>query len=273
MRTAALLTAVLSYLPSLTTAQNNVFNETAYLTCPYASMDLYNTTGSVNSTGRVGFRFGDQGGKLTADEYYLSVTFDERRTPNTKYGTYKPEVTHYTHSWLSVPRYLRGNACVYHLQPQNASASGTGMNGCEGVLSQKCYDAILNKKINLPSANDEKQRCSAFYVTKEMEEECGNMFDFDSSQGPWASANGKCPKSRHIKSILYKYVLILLSQATRSTLVTKPARLTARRVCPDWKTCVHMRQIEYHRSRRFPTRVIPLTGTTDMYCKRVHSSL
>jgi len=190
MHTVALLTAVLSCLFSLTMAQNDTFNLTAYKTCPYDGVgaDLYNATGSVNSTGRVGFRFDPVAG-WGLEEYSLSVTFDEKRTPNTKYGTYKPEVIHYTHSWLSVPQYSKGNACVYQLRAQNASASGTGMNGCEGVLSQKCYDSLLNSAFDFPSPKAQKQRCPAFNITEAIMEACGNMTDDSASRGSFVIPN------------------------------------------------------------------------------------
>ena len=197
MHTVALLTAVLSCLFSLTMAQNDTFNLTAYKTCPYDGVgaDLYNATGSVNSTGRVGFRFDPVAG-WGLEEYSLSVTFDEKRTPNTKYGTYKPEVIHYTHSWLSVPQYSKGNACVYQLRAQNASASGTGMNGCEGVLSQKCYDSLLNSTFDFPSPKAQKQRCPAFNITEAIMEACSNMTDDSASRGPFVIPNGKFPEYR-----------------------------------------------------------------------------
>jgi hypothetical protein len=200
-RSAALLTTLLSCIPSLTSAQDAPFNSTAYEQCQ-GTFEDYKTDRPVNSTGRVTFRFDPILG-LSAEDYYISLTLEDTRRKSNQYTTYDREVTHSIQTWLSVPENAKGNLCLYHFRPQNASASGTGMDGCEGVLSQKCHNALLNANVDLSSVTEQDGGCPLFDVTDSLKEECGSIFTTEYTQGPEVTSNCKSPKRQCLECMLY----------------------------------------------------------------------
>jgi hypothetical protein len=200
-RSAALLTTVLSCIPSLTSAQDPPFNSTAYEQCQ-GTFEDYKTDRPVNSTGRVTFRFDPILG-LSAEDYYISLTLEDTCRESNQYTTYDREVTHSIQTWLSVPEDAKGNLCLYHFRAQNASASGTGMDGCEGVLSQKCHDALLNANVDLSLVTEQDGGCPLFDVTDSLKEECGSIFTTEYVQEPEVTSNCKSPKRQYLECMLY----------------------------------------------------------------------
>jgi hypothetical protein len=149
-------------------AQNNTFNRTNYNDCD-RDPDSFAPNAIVNSTGKVGFRFGEANDRINNNEWYLSVTYNDtsRQKPIPGYLT----APHKLQGWLSGPSDASGLACIYKFSGVNASTSGLGMNGCNGILSAACISALGNITVSDIRDDDE---CPDFEATDEMKKQCGN---------------------------------------------------------------------------------------------------
>lgn len=85
------------------------------------------TTPTYNSSGQTGFQM------TSEEDWYISLAVNDRRgfsySSTTAYISH-PELTSVT------------MGCFHRFKAINASATGTGENGCEGVLSAECMDAL-----------------------------------------------------------------------------------------------------------------------------------
>jgi hypothetical protein len=158
---SALLVTALSSLPFLATAQNAPVNATA---CSY-NIGSYDSDASVNSTGKIKFKFDNDDTK-----YYLSVTLNDTRRQSTELVTIVPEVLHDVQGWLSFPNDTSGYACVYKLSALNASSPDGGRNGCDGVLSTECVNEL--SKLTLPAGSDGSMRCPPFPTSDSIKDVC-----------------------------------------------------------------------------------------------------
>jgi hypothetical protein len=231
IRSAALLATLLSFIPSPTYAQDAPFNSTAYEQCQ-GTFEDYKTDRPVNSTGRVAFRFDPILG-LSAEDYYISLTLEDTRQKRDQYSTHDREVIHSIQTWLSVPENAKGNLCLYHFRAQNASASGTGMDGCEGVLSQKCHDALLNATVDLSSVTEQDRSCPRFDVTDSLKEECGSIFTTEYVQEPEVLSNCKSPKHHNLECVLstqtrayFALAVKMLNISSEDCTVSRPASMS-----------------------------------------------
>jgi hypothetical protein len=86
----------------------------------------------VNSTGQIAFNFGP-----SPDDWYLTLTYNDLRFPDVYEGEQGLQ------NYLSIPDSIEfAGGVVFQLNGINASPTGTGMNGCEGVLSTECIERL-----------------------------------------------------------------------------------------------------------------------------------
>jgi hypothetical protein len=87
----------------------------------------------VNATGQIAFNLGPS----TDEDWYLTLTYNDLRFPDVHRGE------HGLKSYLSIPDSLEfAGGVVFQFKGINASPTGTGTNGCEGVLSTECIDEM-----------------------------------------------------------------------------------------------------------------------------------
>lgn len=187
---SALLTALLAFPPSFTTAQNSTFNATRYENCSYPA-DEYNYNYAVKSNGQVPFRFDPIQQSYNEKDYYLSVIYYNKYVEDpADQEIVGGEVLQKQRAWLSVPTYAEGSFCVYMLAGVNASASSSNKHGCDGVLSDKCLD-LLQKNTSLP----ESTTCPQIKLTDELIEACGDAVatDLPWNQFPRRTSESSCP--------------------------------------------------------------------------------
>jgi hypothetical protein len=131
----------------------------------------------VNTTGQVAFTWDT----LRSEEWYFSLTLNDTRSP-TRNGQKES-----LQSYLSFPNSTtEARGVVFQFSGINASATGTGMNGCEGVLSTECFDKLNNVSFgggnwNLIDHDELKSSCpwqmlSPSYMSARKFQSCS--FDF-----------------------------------------------------------------------------------------------
>ncbi|KAH7406245.1 hypothetical protein DE146DRAFT_630906 [Phaeosphaeria sp. MPI-PUGE-AT-0046c] len=134
----------------------------------------------VNSTGSLSFRWPQQ-----TQDWYLTTTFNDTRSP-ILLGGIQDLVT-----WLSAPEETDNSICIYMLQGINAT--GTGDNGCEGILSQSCVRWLTD---NIPYNNwndGSRERCALFPPRDELQANCGDHVSSYASTGvPLDLSNNTC---------------------------------------------------------------------------------
>ena len=166
---AGLLTALAQISPSL--AQNSSTNSTTQ--CPNAdSLNwLSSEYATVNSTGQTSFRWTTRTPTVDLEKegpWYMTVNVnDTGREPSAE--RFRRQ------NYISIPNNSGyDGVCVYSFMGINATAAGTGKNGCEGVLSDKCID-YMRKAILDGGASP--SRCPPPYNAsadpKEQEDVCG----------------------------------------------------------------------------------------------------
>jgi hypothetical protein len=161
------LLAIFNLLTS-TYAQNSTLNRSNYENCD-RDPESFAPNAIVNSTGKVGFRFGEANDRISQNEWYLSVTYNDTSRQESIPGYLT--APHRLQGWLSGPSDASGLACIYKFSSVNASASGLGMNGCNGILSAACISALGNITMFHTGEDDE---CPDFEATDEMKKQCGN---------------------------------------------------------------------------------------------------
>lgn len=152
-------------------AQTSSSNGTDLRQCP-ADPGVYAKVSSVNSTGTVSFRLGEENSQIDEKPWFFSVTYNDTRRKTTEYVRYNPEVRHSLQGWLSVPPRADGLACVYKFRGVNASSTGNVDNSCEGVISPACIEALGN--ITMAGRSSEGSSCPDFTSTDEIKAVCGN---------------------------------------------------------------------------------------------------
>lgn len=125
---------------------------TLFSTCLAQSHN--NTTDSCpeptlfNSTGQISFQFE----AFPTQDWDFSLILRDYRNPR---SVYQP---HVFYSYISSPPATLTKGCWYSFGGINASTSGPGANGCEGVLSDECIDLL--SEIFYPTGGDgEDVRC------------------------------------------------------------------------------------------------------------------
>ena len=92
------------------------------------------TTPTYNSSGQTGFQM------TSEEDWYISLAVNDRGgisySSTTTYYISHPELTSVT------------MGCFYRFKGINTTATGTGDNGCEGVLSAECMDVL--REISFP---------------------------------------------------------------------------------------------------------------------------
>jgi hypothetical protein len=132
----AQLLVTLILLPSCL-AQDN--NDTAW--CPDVSA-------LFNSSGQTSFQIAS----ASDENWYMSLAIQDWRSPVLL------EQTQDVKAYISHPESTMVNrGCFYQFNGINASASGTGANGCEGVLSDECMDALRDISFPVVSIRGSKE--------------------------------------------------------------------------------------------------------------------
>jgi hypothetical protein len=183
-----LLTVLVQFSPSF--AQSNSTNGTSECLNTDLIDELSSEYATVNSTGKTSFRWTTRTPTLRPedeDPWYLSVTInDTSREPNTSSVDRR--------NYISIPNDVKyDGVCVYQFEGINATATGTGNNGCEGVISDTCLDymrkAMLRNGVGSahcplpPSALSNKD---------EREEECGHLIKQIVSTGQCSPVHIPC---------------------------------------------------------------------------------
>lgn len=120
----------------------------------------------VNSTGIVPFKFSS----VSEEEWYLSVTLTDIRSPLLVSQQINLQ------GYLSMPNTITsGKACLYQFSGVNTSVSGSGLNSCEGVLSQECISLIRGTTFpTAPLLGDEGDlQCQPIPDSDKIRETCG----------------------------------------------------------------------------------------------------
>ncbi|RAR01429.1 hypothetical protein DDE82_006533 [Stemphylium lycopersici] len=162
----------------------------------HATGSCVDRTTAFNSTGQVSFQFEafpDQ------DWDFSLIMWDIRGR-----GPVPVHHNHVFESYISAPPRALTRGCWYSFGGINASASGPGANGCEGVLSGDCIDLLseISYPTGLTGDDGEDIRCERFPDHDRIKDACpdeiltSNLvyehFDFsdqtcNSSSPPWAS--------------------------------------------------------------------------------------
>lgn len=130
MRPSTLPTITL--LTHLVRAQTNTPNTT----CPNQNQLNQTASGSINSTGSVPIHY-----TAPTSPWYLSTLVNNSNIPSDNGGTI-------AWPYLSVPRNVSANACVYTFGSQNATATGAGGDACEGVISLECREYLAREMMS-----------------------------------------------------------------------------------------------------------------------------
>ena len=169
-------------------AQNSTFNSSNYERCS-GGLDSYTPDGAVNSTGTIGFNFGDinPGTKETTPDWYLSVTLNETGRSGHTDGKSQPAISQWLSAWLSVPNDSSGPICIYKLRGVNATATDSGNNGCDGILGPDCIKAL--RDATNPAGLTNATTCPAFKETTDTKMYCGDKIvgSTDSDAITWTS--------------------------------------------------------------------------------------
>jgi hypothetical protein len=152
----------------LTGSAQNGTNETDISQC--GSFNTLSPDAHVNSSGSISFTWED------GDEaWHLTTTFNDTRAPVLIEGIQD------FGTWVSVPGDTDTSICTYRLRPMNAT--GTGDNGCEGVLSQQCVDWLTNNiKYDIRDDGSEK-KCARSPYHDDVAKNCGQGVVFEAQIG------------------------------------------------------------------------------------------
>ncbi|KAH8695797.1 hypothetical protein GQ44DRAFT_733711 [Phaeosphaeriaceae sp. PMI808] len=123
---------IFSSLLGFVTSQNDT-TTTNNQTCRW-SMGNVNFATPVNATRRARFQWDKEPNAGRDWQFSVVVNASDLR------GQGQP--------FISVPEQSKDEVYLYKYPPLNISASGGGLNGCEGVLTQACITALSN--ITLP---------------------------------------------------------------------------------------------------------------------------
>lgn len=152
----------------LTSSAQNGTNEINISQC--GSFNTLSPDAHVNSTGSISFTWED-GDK----DWHLTTTFNDTRDPVLIEGIQD------FGTWVSVPGDTDTSICTYALRPINAT--GTGDNGCEGVLSQQCVSWMTNN-IKYGTRNDgSEKKCARSPYHDDVAKNCGDGVVFVSQIG------------------------------------------------------------------------------------------
>lgn len=130
----------------------------------------------VNATGITPFRFDSQ-----QDDWYSSLSFSYpyRTTEAAAEQASIGGVLSLFKTFLSVPKNTKAELCQWSFDYLNATATGPGLNGCQGLLSQECVDRLRDLAINSPAA-----KCSGFEFPSEWHREARDVCGDDLFGGP-----------------------------------------------------------------------------------------
>jgi hypothetical protein len=146
-------------LPTSTAAQEEK-NTTDSRFCRYIGSEL-SSNGPVNSTGFQSFKWSQQ-----EQDWYLTSTINDTRSP------FLVTQMHDIQGYISAPANAEASACVYMFRGINVT--GSGDNGCEGVLSQECVNWLTKTVSYAPDNVGGVSRCARTPPIEDVRKACGD---------------------------------------------------------------------------------------------------
>lgn len=152
----------------LTCSAQNQTNKTDISQC--GSFNTLSPDAPVNSTGSMSFSWSER-----IQDWHFTTTFNDTRDPVLLEGIQN------FGTWITVPQDTDTSICIYMLRPINAT--GTGDNGCDGILSQQCVD-WLTENVKYDGWDDGSQiRCARSPYHEDVTKNCGEHVAFRALSG------------------------------------------------------------------------------------------